>query len=146
LGAVSLSWFSLYMSSLAVVFVEQRLLPFLWSCPFAVSSNSRKCLVTAFGCEAWPQCKLPVFDCRNPCWLGGKSHQCMVVADKLRLHCELVDICNSLGWGRLLGEGMPLAGGHKEQSWYYCFVHVLQVESATALFGCSASLRGWRLL
>ncbi len=39
--------------------------------------------------------QITCFYCRGPCWLGGESCHCMVVADKL------VDVCNSLGGGRL---------------------------------------------
>ncbi len=101
LGVVLLSLLSLYMLSLAVFFVERR--PFCVFCHFLLSSlQLSEMLSYCFCCEARPQCKLPVFDCHDPCWLVGESCCCVVVADKLRLHLELVDVCNSLGWRRLL--------------------------------------------
>ncbi len=63
----------------------------------------REVLSDCFCSEARPQWELPVFDRHDPCWLGGESHRCMVVADNLRLSLELVDVCYSLGWGSLLG-------------------------------------------
>ncbi len=108
---MSLSLLSLYMSSPTVVFVEWRLLHVLRPCPFVVSSDSGKCLVTTFAVRPGhnANCLFLI-----AIWFGGESHLCMVVADKLRLCLEFVGICNSLGWGRLLGKELHWQAVAKE--------------------------------